>query len=228
MPEWLVRIQGPKRDLRFLATAVRDPWRVTNKDGEFYLRSGRFENRDAKEVKRLADEFVQWAELHALARFEGYQGVVTGEIVGLGPGGSRSIVLFPATGHARGFGSAIGVGAPGQSRPPDLARDTALLRRRRFLAKAFRHVREEPNWLGYWKAAEALGDDIGGLKHVTARGWASQDQWKRFEETAHHNRHHRKPSPANPMSDAEGRSFILGLLRACLDWRLSQASGARS
>ena len=225
MPEWLVQLEGSKRDLQFLETAVRDLWRVTNEDGEFYLRSGRFEEcADAGDIKRLADEFVQWADLHALARFQGYQGVLTGNIVGLGPGGSRSIAVFPGVGEARGFGSVVGVGAPGTSRPPDLTRDTALLRGRPFLTKAFRHVREEANWFGYWKAAEALGDDIGGLKNVTGRSWASEDEWERFKETAHHHRHHRKAAPANPMIDSEGRSFILGLLRTCLDWRLSQVS----
>ena len=73
MSEWLVRLVGRERDLRCFATTVPDPWRVTEEEGNFYLRSSRFEKLgDAGEVKRVADEFVDWADLHALVRFVGF------------------------------------------------------------------------------------------------------------------------------------------------------------
>ena len=227
MPEWLVRLAGRERDLRFLATALRDPWRITEEASKFYLGSSRFEGLgDAGEVKRLADEFVDWADLHALLRFEGYQGVQTAEIVGLDPNGSSraTVTIFAAafaSGRATVFGSATIIGSQ-PTPPPDLTRDTSLLRQRPRLAKAVKYVREEPGWYGYWKATEAFGEEIGGLDEIVSRGWATQDQYDRFYKTVHHHRHHRVPAPANPMREDEVRSLLLGWLRRCLDWRLSE------
>ena len=212
---------------RFLARELCDHWRVTEEDGKFYLRSSRFEGlSDAGEVKRLAEEFVDWSDLRALVRFEGYQGVHTAEIVGLNPNGSRHETIVFAVGHVQaGPATASGVmavvGSPAEPRP-DLTRDTSILKQRRSLAKALRYVREEPNWYGYWKATEALGEEIGGLKNIVSHRWTTEDLYKRFEGTVHHHRHHRKPAPPNQMSENEVRLFLLGLLRRCLDWRLSE------
>jgi hypothetical protein len=220
---------GRERDLRFLASAIRDPWRITEEDGKFYLRSSRFEGlNDAGEVKRLADEFFDCADLVARVRFEGYQRVHTAEVVGIKPDGAHHATIAFAVGHAEGVGSAMAVGvaevvgSPVKPQPPDLTRDTSLLKQRLSLAKALRHLREEPNWYGYLKATEALGEEICGLKNVVNRGWATKDEWDRFYHTVHYHRHHRKPAPPNPMSEGEAKSFLLGLLRSCADWRLSQ------
>jgi len=95
-----------------------------------------------------------------------------------------------------------------------------MVKRRPFLAKALWYLREEPDWYGYWKATEALGEEIGGLKNIVSRGWATQDEYDRFYRTVHHHRHHRVPAPKDPMGEGEVRSLLLGWLRECCDWRL--------
>jgi hypothetical protein len=70
-------------------------------------------------------------------------------------------------------------------------------------------------------ATEALGEEIGGLNKIVSRGWATRNQYDCFYKTVHHNRHHRVPEPANPMSVGEVRSLLTGWLRNCLHWRLS-------
>lgn len=96
MPEWMVRLVGAERDLRFLATTLREAdCRVTEKDGQFHLRSSRFEAlAGAGEVKTAADEMIKLANLAALLRFERYGSVLTGEVVGLQPDGSRHVAVF--------------------------------------------------------------------------------------------------------------------------------------
>jgi hypothetical protein len=235
MPEWIVRLVGAERDLRFLATTLREAdCRVTKKDGEFHLRSSRFEAlADAGEVKTAADEMIERANLAAVIRFERYGGVLPGEVVGLEPDGSRHVTVFLKAGAllmaapATAFGSVTVVGSQTKPEPLDLTRDMSLLQRRPLLLKALKHVRDEPGWPGYWKAVEALGEQVGGLHRIPELGWASEDEVDRFRKTAHHHRHHRKPAPLNPMTETEGRSFVLRLLLRCLDWELSGRSGTR-
>jgi hypothetical protein len=223
----LVRLVGRERDLRFLASGVREPWRITEEGDEFYLRSSGFEGlNEAGEVKRLADEFLDWANLHSLLRFEGYQGVHTGEIVSLNPDGSRHVTIAMAVGHVKAgatvSGVGVSIGSPIRAQPPDLTGDMSLLKQRPRLVEALRYVREEPGWFGYWKGIEALGEDIGGQDKIVWHGWATKGEWDRFYHTVHYHRHHRKPAPPSPMSEHEAKSFLLGLLRSCVDWRLSK------
>jgi hypothetical protein len=233
MPDWRLRLMGHERDLRFLSNYLNDPdWQLLDEEGEFYLcssRPGAF--ADAGEVKRAADEIIDDANLTAPLRFEPYNGVQTAGVVRIGPDGAHHTTLFAAgfaAGEATIFGSVSVLGSP-RTPLPAFLRDAAVLRRRTALRKALRHVREEPGWFGYWKAAEALGEDIGGLKHVHALlGWASKDQFERFEKTVHHHRHHTVPAPPNPMSESEAKAFIIGLLRRCFEWnREGRPPGAK-
>lgn len=67
-----------------------------------------------------------------------------------------------------------------------------------------------------------LGREVGGLKGIIYLGWASHEQLvERFRETAHYHRHHEHAAPPNPMTEGEGREFVLGLLRRWIDWERS-------
>jgi hypothetical protein len=60
MPEWLVQLVGAERDLRFLATSLCNPdCRVTEDDGEFHLRSRRFEALAG--ASRLRLRLTKWS-----------------------------------------------------------------------------------------------------------------------------------------------------------------------
>jgi hypothetical protein len=156
-----------------------------------------------------------------LIRFDG-EGVETAEAIGPGPDARETVFLFVK--HWSDTKSAFGwatITGPQTAPAPDPNKDISLLKRRPFLARAARYLREEPGWYGYWKAAEALGNEIGGLDEIVRRGWASEDQWKRWAGTVNYHRHHRKSAPSKPMPEDEVRSLLHRWLRRCLDWRLS-------
>ena len=222
MPEWIVRLVGEEWNLRFLASALRSgDCRVTEEDGGFYLRSSRFASlASAGEVKTVADELLEQASLVAPARFDGYGGVLIDRIIRIEQDGSRQGTDFMyCRVTCRVIPSAADIASIEE--PRDLNRDRSLLRRRPLLLKASRHVRDEPGWPGYWKAVEALGEQVGGLDRIPELGWASEDEVDRFRKTAHHHRHHWVPAPPNPMTEIEGRAFVLRLLQRCLDWERS-------
>ena len=226
MSEWRVRLTGQERDLCLLATALRDSWRVIEEDGRSYLRSSLFDRfGEAAEVKQAADEMIDRANLAGLLHFERYAGVSPGEVVRLRPDGSRDVSVSIATGLAIGQGSAVAfsssTGPASKPSPPDLTADIAFLERQPAIVKALSHVRNEPDWYGYWKAVEALGRAVGGVKGIVNLGWASDEQVERLRETAHHFRHHDHPAPPNPMTEAEARSFVVALLRRWIQWERS-------
>jgi hypothetical protein len=230
MPEWLVRVTGKERDLRFLATTLREAdCRVTEKDGEFHLRSSHFEAlADAGEVKTAADEMIERANLVAPLRFEGYRDVLPGEVVGLEPDGSRHVTVFAKAGavlmaaRATAFGSVTVVGSHTKPEPLDLTRDMSLLERQPALRMALSYMRDEPNWYGYYKADEAIRDAVGGDRGLIRNGWITKKGLSRFTHSAQPERHHDCPGPADKMTEAEGRSFVLRLLRR---WRDEDLSG---
>jgi hypothetical protein len=225
MPEWIVRLVGEEWNLRFLASALRSgDSRVTEEDGEFHLRSSRFAAlASAGEVKAVADELLEQASLVAPARFDGYGGVLINRIIRLEQDKSRQVTDFLyCKVTCRVIPSAADIASIEE--PRDLNRDMSLLQRRPLLLKALRHVRDEPGWPGYWKAVEALGEQVGGLHRIPELGWASEGEVDRFRKTAQHYRHHRVPAPPNPMTETEGRGFVLRLLQRCLDWERSRRS----
>jgi len=229
MPEWLVRLTGKERDLRFLATTLRGAdCRVTEKDGEFHLRSSHFESlADAGEVKTAADEMIDQANLAALIWFERYGGVLPGEVVGLEPDGSRHVAVFTMVGAviagpATAFGSVTVVGSHTKPESLDLTRDMSLLQWQPALRVALSYMRDKPDWHGYYKAYEAIRDTVGGDRGLVRKGWTTRKALSRFTHSAQPERHHDCPGPANKMTEAEGRSFVLSLLRR---WRDEDLSG---
>jgi hypothetical protein len=230
MPEWTVRVTGNERDLRFLATTLRNAdCRVVEEDGEFRLRSSRFETLvEIGEVKAAADEMIKMADLVASVWCDGYRRVFIDRIMRLAQDGSRqgaefrrlkvSFTVVPST-------SLTNVGSVEE--PRDLNQDISLLKRRPLLLKAIRYVDGEPGWPGYWKAVEALGEQVGGVDQIAKLGWATEDEVARFRKTAHHHRHHRSPAPADPMTQDAGRSFVRRLLQRCVDRELTRGQSAR-
>jgi hypothetical protein len=215
---------GEEGDLRRCALAIRGTWWVTEENGEFYLGSDRLKKLGhAKEVKRLADEFVELVHLQMLARSERRGSVCTSAVFRIHSGGSRDTTVFLDTGRLTIKGGDVEFSTCDGSAPsaPDGMADISVLKQRPRLATAYRHLNAELNWTGYWKATEALGEDIGGVGNIISHGWATEDEFKRFEQTIHHHRHHRVPAPPNQMSDGEARSALFGWLRKCLDWRRS-------
>lgn len=100
-----------------------------------------------------------------------------------------------------------------------LSADMALLQHQPALAEALRYLREEPDWPGYYKAFEAVRDAAGGERGLRQRGWAAKPAVTDFTRSAQPGRHHRyEHAPPNPMTKAEGRAFVLGLLRRWIDW----------
>jgi hypothetical protein len=84
MPEWMVQLLGPERDLRFLDTTLRNAdCRVAEDHGEFYLRASCFAAlAGAGEVKTAADEMIERANLAALLRVNRYWSVRTAGVLG--------------------------------------------------------------------------------------------------------------------------------------------------
>jgi hypothetical protein len=223
VPEWRVRLTGQERDLRFLATALRDPWSVIEEDGRSYLRSSLFDGfGEAAEVKQAADDMIERANLAGLLHFERCSGVSTGEVVRVRPDGSQDISVSIATGLVIAEASVVAFsssdGPASKPSPPDLTADIAFLEHQPAVVKALSHVSNEPHWYGYWKAVEAVGRAVGGVKGIVNLGWASDEQVERLRETAHHFRHHDHPTPPNPMTEAEARSFVVALLRRWIQW----------
>jgi hypothetical protein len=224
MPEWIVRLVGAERDLRFLATTLRNPdCRVTEEDGEFHLRSSGFAAlSDAGGVKTAADEMIKGANLAALIRFERYGGVLPGEVVGLEPDGSRHVSVFLEAGAVAIAGMAPTVVGSQHTPPPDLSRDMALLKRKPALADALSYLHDEPNWHGCWKAFEAVRKAAGGNRGLKRRGWTAEKPLSRFTHSAQPERHHDCPGPADQMTEAEGRLFVHRLLERWRDEELSR------
>lgn len=100
----------------------------------------------------------------------------------------------------------------------------SLLERQNDLVKALSYMRGEPNWYGYYKAYEAVRDAVGGDRGLIRKRWATKPALRRFTHSAQPDRHHDCPGPADPMTEAEGRSFVLRLLER---WRDEELSGTR-
>lgn len=171
MPEWLVRLAGEERDLRLLATELRDPWCVDEGDGRFHLRSCLLDTLDeAEEVRCVVDEFIDRANLLGPLYSERYGGIRSAEVLRLNSDGSREVTAFL---------SGVWFEEQTVAESPDagsatLSVDMALLQHQPALAEALRYLREEPDWPGYYKAFKAVRDAAGGERGLRQRGWAAK------------------------------------------------------
>jgi hypothetical protein len=108
--------------------------------------------------------------------------------------------------------------------PRDLNPDMSLLEGQPALRTALSYIRDEPNWYEYYKVYEAVRDAAGGKRRLIGKGWTTKKALSRFTYSAQPDRHHDCPGPADPMTQAEGRSFVLRLLER---WRDEELSGTR-
>lgn len=233
MGEWLVRLQGHEFDLAELADRFTSVVRNVRKDadGHYYLKSSDFDRMaDPSAVRERALEILGHMNgAMKLYSGDGYRPVESDAIIEIDEGGNRRNYKFAsATVEGRSRVTAnVSVanqdGTEGSARSPsEVEVLVALADQNEKVADALRFY-ERADWVNLYKAWEVVCDAAGGLHEVVNKGWASNDDRRRFTGTAQSRselgdeaRHasERFNAPKNPMTLDEARTFVRSVIRA--------------
>jgi hypothetical protein len=226
---WEVRITGDTYDLSELAKSIHDDdFRIYEKEGQYILESSRFDSlASPEEVTDEANRILKILTGATRLSLGGRTPIKIGSIDQLGEDGKRNIFISTSIhAYTRAIVSSevshedgtIEVDNPADSvlqllkvALQDEAVETAL---RQFGAG-------EHNWVSLYRILDLIKGDVGGLKEIRDRGWATMKSIERFKRTANsckavgdearHGTEGTDP-PKDPMSLSEARSFIEQIL----------------
>jgi hypothetical protein len=205
MARWRVWIDGPKGDIQCLKDHPGDTdWCIEFDDSmeRHYIRADRFEELDtASEVHASASQLVDQISLAGLSRWAGFGNISVGSVYEMGRDGpiGQSIMLGTATYYQEDADHEAG----------SVQERIDLLIEQPSIAAALRYIRDERNWLGYYRAYEA----IGKRGDIVTRGIVTEKECRRFTKSAR-SRHYKVPSPSeNQMTEEGGRVWITNVVR---------------
>lgn len=238
--KWEIKLSGDTFDLRKLVESqTNDDLRVSERDGQYYLESKRFESMAThEEVSAEASKIL---------------GILTGAIrLWLGgrtplsiatvaqvqqDGKLKYFVCLNATAHARATVSGkiqrsdgtVEVMNPADEVPSWLKlafRDEVVTKALRLLG-----AEEEHDWTSLNRLYEEIESDVGNKEKIISEGWATIKLIDRFKHTAnsstagdasrHGGKKMAKP-PKHPMTIGQARVFIMLILHNWLEWKMSQ------
>lgn len=232
MAEWLVEVRGSDRDLRLFQQAHPETdWKVAFEDGRCVLRSTQFAGlTDEQDVRRLASEYVDHADLACRMESPEFDGLKIGAVIRRNDDGTAVHHVYARdTLHVFASMDAVIVTNNGRTlrpTPPDITQTIRLIPSHPELRAALRYLRDEPTWPGLYKAFEAIQKAVGGTTLIAARGWASKNKCDRFTGSAQPDRHHDWPGPKKPMTLDEGHAFVVSLLKKWLASLATSGSGS--
>lgn len=238
--EWLVKLRGDSVDLERLRTdlasgTVKVIFRETDNKG-YFLSAGKFAALgDADEVRNAAEELIPMINGIAKLRWADAQPVQFEGMIRVGDG--REDVFVPvASNHMRMAAGTptVRLGPAGaEQTPPKSIIEPAVSAAETDapVAKALRILGSSKlNWAVLRRLYEVLEGDVGQPSRIEKRGWATQEEIKRFIESASqpeasgdeavHGRS-KRPLYYAPLHFEDGKAFVLGLLRRWVDSKLN-------
>ncbi len=234
MTEWLVRLQGHEFDLEELSNHFSsDDLNVRrDEDGRHYLRSSDFSSMtDPSPVRERALKKLD--RMNGVTKFlsgSSYRPITLDVITEIDVDGNRlnHIMLAAASGGRSRVTANLSVGD--QDDAEDLARTptteaeslVSLADRDNGVADALRFY-ERGDWINLYKAWEVVSDAAGGTHAVVNKGWADEDERRRFTGTVQSRaelgdeaRHasERFKAPKHAMSLEEAQGFLRSVIQA--------------
>ena len=221
--EWSIGLTGHQFDLEELPKWLDGgDFQVIEEDGEFLIRSSRFDAlSDAEEVRRAAEEVVEL--LNGLGRllWPEFTPVAVGAVYTTAEDGRKNVHVFMSDTVAfRGKLKVTVIKRDGSlEQPQDLGRLNSWLdvaETDEFVQRALAYLnRERITWNDLYRALEVVESDVGG--RVSKAGWASKAELERFNRTANsysvlgraarHGRDRGEPPP-NPMKFEEAGHLV--------------------
>ncbi len=231
MTEWQVRLKGEKSDLEYLCTLSSLNWSVTEQEGEYYLKSTRFNSlTDAHDVLGAATNILDFINGVAKLKFENFQAAKVGGITRVEEDGKHTQFIMPS-----GIPSAVRFGRPTVvisdgaelSQRPGLQGEALwieIAEKDESVDRAFALYGLDHDWTNLYKLLETIEYDVGGERALMNKLWAQSSKIKLFKQTANsfhavgrEARHGRKyEAPRNPMSLNEAQSFIRNIFHEWL------------
>jgi hypothetical protein len=225
--DWEVFLRGPEHTLEELTHAFKgNPNTIIKSSEGFALRSNKFVNlTDAADVRREATPIVKALSGIARMLLQSEASIAIASLVETRSDGSRNIFVELEPAILKMSGGLVSVrvtradGSTEERRPSDpaptwLAKALATPEAARALS-----LRDTSplSWTDLYRLFEVVVEGAGGAEVVTARGWASQAQLRRFKHSANsvkaagddarHGVEATDP-PADPMTISEARSLI--------------------
>ncbi len=224
--EWSVHLSGDELVMKALAKRFKkdSPHRILRREGgEYCLASKSFESLDdAWSVSCEADKIVE--RLNRLLEFlEGEQKCInTGAVYCYVNPSRTDTIICVETAKISFTTCPLRVLINGElSMRDDFPAVAGIMESNPHLDAALRYYQDEPGWLGYYKAYEAIKKANGGVEGLRKKGWATKQQQIRFRCSANDERHHESLDTDNPMSLEEAKSFLLSLINKWIEEKLS-------
>jgi hypothetical protein len=237
--KWEIQVSGGARDLKELSKSLtNDELRITERDGQFYLESTRFETlTTSEEVRSAASEILPILIGATRLALGGRTPLEIGGIAMIREDGTRDVFLFAsdtihvmesATVKIQGSNGTVQVVNPADRVPSWV--NLGLGNQK--VAKALRLLgTEEHDWVSLYRLYEVIEGDVGGMEEIAEKGWATKSSIRRFKQTANspavsgdESRHGKESTaaPANPMELGEARSLVEIILHNWLRSKLEQ------
>jgi hypothetical protein len=223
--KWEIQVSGGARDLKELSKSLtNDELRITERDGQFYLESTRFETlTTSEEVRSAASEILPILIGATRLALGGRTPLEIGGIAMIREDGTRDVFLFAsdtihvmesATVKIQGSNGTVQVVNPADRVPSWV--NLGLGNQK--VAKALRLLgTEEHDWVSLYRLYEVIEGDVGGMEEIAENGWATKSSIRRFKHTANspavsgdESRHGKESTapPPNPMELGEARSLV--------------------
>lgn len=232
--EWEVQIKGNSTDLQELSKSVNGPeLEIINKDDNYYLKSIRFESISTPEdIRNSLEELLALINGAAWLAIDARTPIHAVSIAQVREDGSRNFFKdFENTLPLRDTVDTIIVRGDGTVVPTYPADQVPgwirSAQQNPNVAKVFRLLGAgNLDWVNLYRLYEIIKKDIGGIKEIAKRGWATKESLKRFKRTANSPdsigddaRHGAQftNSPKNPMALGEARSLLKVILHNWLD-----------
>ena len=232
MREWIIELEGRNSDLkRLVGLSGGDAgWRIERDDRRgVVLRSSFLDAlEDRSAVRREATKLVGLID-SAARSVPRFGGVALADCVLILDGqeqfagtssGNVGHQVLPAL-TQKGYGAGVGPPPAPDGTPPsprefehwEILQLFKLQVAHPDLADAHRYLRDEPGMQGYYKAAEAIRDAVGGKwDTLVSLGWTTDAEFRRFRQSTQPRRHHKGRAPGKPFTEAEANTYVRGLL----------------
>lgn len=228
--KWRVQISGEVIDLEALSRSFADEEiRILAEDRNYFLESKKFvEATTSEEVLEKAKEICGVVSGVARLAYGARATLKPEHVYRLHPDGRRDVFVIIKEGLEirASIGAVIVITSDGSEVVVE-AKDPArswidVADNNESVAKALRLFgTDAKDWVGLYRVYEVVEQDVGGIKHISAAGWATEEAVRRFKHTANspsatgdlarHGKENTQP-PKNPMDLSEARSLVEVLL----------------
>lgn len=229
MPKWLVRIKGDTFDLEDLPALLRSPeLTITKENGFYYLESSEFDSlTSADEVRERGVALIKMMNGAAKLYRNNFRDISEDGVIRIEDNGRRHQYVFSKSvliGRAKLSAKATVTTSNGTqvtvNQPSVIETWLGLAKKYKLVADVLHFFRED-TWINLYKIYEVVRDDVRDKHTIVKNGWVSGAELSRFTRTAQSRaalgdfaRHaiEKYKSPAQPMSLAEAKSLIKGLI----------------